>query len=108
MGVLSRAALLAAGLAVVLAQGVQAYPIAPVPLWSLVERSETIVVAEVVKVTEPSRSRTKKDGAPSIPLAVATLRVLVLLRSCTARERLSALSSPAGKDRSRVRRPAVG
>jgi hypothetical protein len=69
---LSSKALLAAGLAVVVPAGAHAYPIPPVPLWGLVEQSETIVVAKVVKVEEP-RGKGKDDD---MSLAVATLRVL--------------------------------
>jgi hypothetical protein len=73
MAVSSRVALLAAGLAILVAPGVQGYPISPVPLWSLIERSETIVLAEVVKVVEPPFDWNVEGD---MPLAVATLRVL--------------------------------
>ncbi|HEX6901319.1 MAG TPA: hypothetical protein VF789_16460 [Thermoanaerobaculia bacterium] len=72
MGLSSKVLLLTVSLAVVGSLGAHAYPIPPVPLWSLVEQAETIVVARVVKVEEP-RGRGEDDD---MPLAVATLRVL--------------------------------
>lgn len=72
MGLSSKVLLLAASLAVVASSGAHGYPIAPVPLWSLVEQSETVVLAKVVKVTEPDWDEDREGMA----LAVATLRVL--------------------------------
>jgi hypothetical protein len=69
---LSSKVLLAASLAVAVSAGAHAYPIPPVPLWSLVEQAETIVVAKVVKVEESRGKGTDDD----MPLAVATLRIL--------------------------------
>lgn len=71
---LSSKVLLTVGLAVLMSSGAHAYPIPPVPLWSLVEQAETIVVAKVVKVAEP-RGR-GEDDEPGPALSVATLRVL--------------------------------
>jgi hypothetical protein len=69
---LSSKVLLAVSLAVVVSSGAHAYPIPPVPLWSLVEQSETIVLAKVVEVREPRWGA--KNDRPA--LFVATLRIL--------------------------------
>lgn len=72
-----RAAVLAFSLAAVMASSVQGYPISPVPLWSLVERSQMIVFAEVADVSEWRLSQLLKLKDDSeMPMAVATLRVL--------------------------------
>lgn len=74
MGLSSKVLLLVVSLAIAVSLGAYAYPIPPVPLWSLVEQAETIVVAKVVKVEEP-RGRGEEDE-PGPGLSVATLRVL--------------------------------
>lgn len=72
MSLSSKVLFLAVSLAAVVSSGAHGYPIPPVPLWSLVEQSETIVLAKVVEVREPRRGE-KDDG---LGLSVATLRVL--------------------------------
>jgi hypothetical protein len=73
----SRAAVLAVSLAAVVASSAQGYPISPVPLWSLVERSETIVFAEVTDVSgRRLRQLLKFMDDDELPMAVASLRVL--------------------------------
>jgi hypothetical protein len=72
MGLSSKALFLAVILAVVPSSGAHGFPIDPVPLWSLVEQSETIVLAKVVEVREP-RWGAKNDRPAQF---VATLRVL--------------------------------
>jgi len=77
MGLSSKVLLLAVSLAVGVSPGAHAYPIAPVPLWSLVQESETIVLAKVVKVEETtSDPGIKDDGTFEWPLSVATLHIL--------------------------------
>lgn len=72
MGLSSKVLLLAASLAVAVSTGAYAFPIPPVPLWSLVEQSDTIVLAKVMEVREPRWGA--KNDRPA--LYVATLRVL--------------------------------
>ncbi len=71
MGLSSKVLLLAVSLAAV-SSGAYGFPIPPVPLWSLVEQSDTIVLAKVVEVREPRWGA--KNDRPA--LYVVALRVL--------------------------------
>jgi hypothetical protein len=72
MGLSSKVLLLAVSLVFLVPTGAHAFPISPVPLWSLVEQSETIVLAKVVEVKAPRWGAKNDRPAPF----VATLRVL--------------------------------
>lgn len=67
--------LAAAGLVLVTASAARGYPISPVTLWSLVERSETIVYAEVFKV-ENHTCRSGEGIECKFSSTIATLHVL--------------------------------
>ncbi len=73
MRTLSRVAVLSAGLACVMASSARGYPIPPVPLWSLVEQADVIVLAEVQGVSQ-RKVEEDEDGFGST--TVATLRIL--------------------------------
>lgn len=77
MRVSGRALVLAVGLSALSAPGVQGYPISPVPLWELVEGSETIVYAEILKITEKPACKSDPEAEECFfESAVATLRIL--------------------------------
>lgn len=76
MSVSWRAAILAAGLTALGAASAQGYPIPPVSLWNLVEQSETVVVAQVVDISERPVQRGKDEEEFAIPESIATLRIL--------------------------------
>lgn len=68
------------GLLVIAASGAGAYPISPVPLWSLTEGSETIVFAEVVRVVHEKWPEPEEEGVYDETFdwnrSVASLRIL--------------------------------
>lgn len=80
MSLASRTACLMIGLLVIAASGAGAYPISPVPLWSLTEGSETIVFAEVVRVVHEKWPEPDEEGVSGETFdwnrSVASLRIL--------------------------------
>jgi hypothetical protein len=75
MRIPARIVIFVAGLVLVTASAARGYPISPVTLWSLVERSETVVYAEVFKV-ENHTCRSEEGIECKFSSVVATLHVL--------------------------------
>jgi hypothetical protein len=76
MRITSRVAMIVAGLAALVTPIAQGYPISPVPLWSLVQESETVVLARVVEVAQRPKPPGKEADPFEFPESVATLRIV--------------------------------
>lgn len=81
---IARAVLLMIVLSMIGLSAARAYPIPPVPLWELVERSEAIVLAEVVGIVREDRPESEDDW--SFDRSAASLKILETWKGSVAGE----------------------